>query len=81
MQEGEDIFAVLNRFQSLKVNNIPQNEHLRALPAMLTGPFKDAYYNNIEGCHSYTQMTEIFLAVGGYTCLSPQPSPSNNLLY
>ncbi len=77
MQEGEDIFAVLNRFlYSLKVNNIPQNEHLRALPAVLTGQFKDAYYNNIEGCHSYTQMREILLAVGGYTvndCLNSFP--------
>ncbi len=54
MQEGEDIFAVLNRFQySLKVNNIPQNEHLRALPAVLTGQFKDAYYNNIDCLNSF----------------------------
>ncbi len=66
MQEGEDIFAVLNRFQySLKCNNVPQAEHLIALPAVLTGQYKEAYYNNIEGCHTYSQVREILLAVGG----------------
>ena len=51
-------------------------EHLIALPAVLTGQYKEAYYNNIEGCHTYSQMREILLAVGEYTandCLNSFP--------
>ncbi len=74
MQENEDIFAVLNRFQyNLKLNNA---EYLRALPAVLIGQYKEAYYNNVEGCHSYNQMRDVLLAVGGYTpneCLNSFP--------
>ncbi len=67
-------FAVLNRFQyNLKLNNA---EYLRALPAVPIGQYKEAYYNNVEGCHSYNQMRDILLAVGGYTpneCLNSFP--------
>ncbi len=77
MQKNEDIFAVLNRFQyNLKLNNVPHAEYLRALPAVLIGQYKEAYYNNVEGCHSYNQMRDILLAVGGYTpneCLNSFP--------
>ena len=77
MQEGEDIFAVLHRFQySLKTNNIPQAEHLKALAAILVGQYKEAYFNNVEACQSYSQMRDILLAVGGYTandCLNSFP--------
>ncbi len=77
MQEGEDIFAVLHRFQyTLKANNVPQQEYLKALPAVLVGQYKEAYFNNVEGCRSYTQMRDTLLAVGGYTaneCLNSFP--------
>ncbi len=36
LQENEDIFAVLNRFQyNLKLNNVSHAEYLRTLPAVL----------------------------------------------
>ncbi len=78
MTEGEDIFVFLHRFEfELSARTIPQHRWITYLPSVLSGFYKEAYYNNVAICTSYyDDMKIVLLNIGGYSvseCLNSFP--------
>ncbi len=77
MADGEDIFVFLHRFEfELTAKTVPQHRWITYLPSVLTGSYKEAYYNNVAVCTSYDEMKIVLLNIGGYSvseCLNSFP--------
>lgn len=77
MSEDEDIFVFLHRFEfELTCRAIPQVEWLKLLPQVLTGHYREAYYNNADVCATFEGMRVVLLNAGGYStaeCLNSFP--------
>ncbi len=77
MGDNEDIMVFLNRFESeLGGRRVPLENFRLYLPYSLSGPFKEAYYNNISLCPTYTDTRIVLLNTGGYSlteCLNSFP--------
>ncbi len=77
MGENEDIMVFLNRFETeLGSRHIPLTNFRLYLPYCLSGPFKEAYYNNISLCPTYADARIVLLNTGGYSlteCLNSFP--------
>ncbi len=68
---------VLTRFEyTMHAKSVHMDDYLSALPLVLTGTFREAYFNNVNGCSSYPVMRNILLSIGGYSvseCLNAFP--------
>ncbi len=68
MSEGEDIVVFLNRFElELGSRHIDLDDFRLYLPQCLSGPFKEAYYNNLGVCPTYQDVRVVLLNAGGYS--------------
>ncbi len=68
MTKGEDIFVFLHRFEfELSARTIPQHRWITYLPSVLSGFYKEAYYNKVAICTSYDNMKIVLLNIGGYS--------------
>ncbi len=76
-KEGENIFVVLTRFEyTMHAKSVHMDDYFSVLPLVLSGTFREAYVNNVNGCSSYPVMRNILLSIGGYSvsnCLNAFP--------
>jgi len=74
---SEDVFVFLHRFEyELTRRRVHQNDWLSHLPSVLSGNYKEAYYNNVSVCTTYVEMKIVMLNIGGYSiseCLNSYP--------
>ncbi len=50
-KEGENIFVVLTRFEyTMHAKSVHMDDYLSVLPLVLSGTFREAYVNNVNGC-------------------------------
>ncbi len=67
MNNGEDLFVFLNRFEyGMKSNSVPPCDWVHILLKLLHGIYKETYFNCISDT-SYQRMRTVLLNVGGYS--------------